>query len=297
MARDVRILAEGFSLLEAPRWRNGRLYASDFYTRRVLAFDPAGSHQTVVEVEGQPSGLGWDPQGRLLISSMLDQKLLRHDGGKLVEVADLSGWCDGPANDMVVDGAGRAYLGNFGDMSRLGQTSLVRVDPDGAVAKTGGEVYFPNGACITPDGKTLLLAETFLGRISAFDIAEDGALSGRRAWAAFGEPPATNDLGAAMAAMPILPDGMCLDAEGCLWVACPKSCAVYRVGPGGKIHETVGTGAQGVFSASLGGEDGKTLFLCCAAPLNTDDHAVVHEATLRACAVDVPAAPAPARKG
>ncbi len=290
MAGDVRIVAEGFSLLEAPRWHKGRLYVSDFYTRRVLAFDAHGVCETVAHVEGQPSGLGWDRQGRLLISSMLDRKLLRLESGKLEERADLSGWCDGPANDMVVDAQGRAYIGNFGDMEQLGRTSLVRVDPDGMVTKTGGEVFFPNGACITADGKTLLLAETFIGRISAFDIAPDGQLTNRRAWARLGGPDEPADLGDAIERLPILPDGMCLDAENCLWVACPKSCAAYRIGEGGQILDTVSTGAQGVFSVCLGGDDGKTLYLCCAAPLGTDDHAVVHEATLRACTVSVPAA-------
>lgn len=294
MTRDVRIVAEGFSLLEAPRWRDGRLYASDFYTRRILAFNPDGSYETVVEVEGQPSGMGWDPQGRLLISSMNDRKLLRLEDGKLAEVADLSGVCDSTMNDMVVDAQGGAYIGNFGDISQLGRTSLVRVAPDGAVTKTGGDVFFPNGSCITPDGKTLLLAETFIGRISEFDIGADGMLSNRRVWASFATGPVEADsLEGAAKLLPILPDGMCLDAEGCLWVACPQSHAVYRVRKGGEIVEKIEVGKQSVFAPMLGGDDGKTLYMCCAAPVFTDDHSVKHEATLRACTVDVPRAGRP----
>jgi len=293
VTRDVRIIAEGFSLLEAPRWRNGRLYVSDFYTRRVLSFAPDGSHDSVAEVEGQPSGLGWDPQGRLLISSMNDQKLVRLEGSELVEVADLSKWMDGPANDMVVDASGRAYLGNFGDLTELGRTSLVRVDADGSMSKTGGDVFFPNGSCITPDGKTFLLAETFKGRISAYDIEPDGSLSGRREWARLADPIDTTDVVEAANKLPICPDGMCLDAEGCLWVACAKSHGVYRIREGGEILEKIETGEQTVFATMLGGDDGKTLYLCCAAPILTVDHATTHEATLRACKVDTPAAGLP----
>lgn len=293
MARNVSIIGENFSLLESPRWKDGRLFVSDFYTRRVLAFDSDGSYDTIAEVEGQPSGLGWDLEDRLLISSMNDRKLLRQEDDKLVEVADLAEWSDSPMNDMVVDSQGRAYLGSFGDPDDLGRTSLVRVDADGKVSKTGGVVYFPNGSCITPDGKTFLLAETFLGRVSAFDIGPDGTLSGRREWATFGDPIDTTDMAEAASTLPVLPDGMCLDAEGCLWVGCPVSHGVYRVREGGEILEKIETGEQTVFAPMLGGEDGKMLYLCCAAPILTDDHTTVHQATLRACKVDVPRAGRP----
>ena len=293
MVRDVRIVAEGFSLLEGPRWKYGRLYASDFYTRRVLAFDADGSHDTVVEVEGQPSGLGWDREGRLLISSMLDRKLLRLDAGRLVEVADLTGWSEEALNDILVDTQGRAYVGNYGDLSALGRTNLIRVDPDGTITKTGGAVSFPNGACITPDGSTFLLAETFLGRISAFDIAADGDLHNKRVWAAFADGGEASDMVAAANSLPLVPDGMCLDAEGCLWVGCATTKGVYRVREGGEIVEKIDTGEQTVIAPMLGGDDGRTLFMCCAAPILAKDHATVHEATLRACEVEVPRAGLP----
>jgi sugar lactone lactonase YvrE len=224
---------------------------------------------------------------------MHDQQLLRLDAGKLAEVADLSEWCDGPTNDMVLDAKGRAYIGNFGDLSELGRTSLVRVDADGTVSKTGSDVFFPNGSCIMPDGKTFLLAETFRGRISAFDIGADGALSNRRDWARFADPLETTDMVEAANTLPILPDGMCLDADGCIWAACAKSHGVYRVREGGEILEKIETSEQTVFATMLGGEDGKTLYLCCAAPILTVDHAASHEATLRACTVDVPSAGLP----
>lgn len=288
MAREVQIIGQGFSLLEAPRWRDGHLYVSDFYNKRVLSFAPDGTCRTVAEVEGMPSGLGWDPQGRLLVVSMMEQKLLRLADGALEVVADLAASCDSWTNDMVVDDQGRAYIGNFGIDAEIGRTSLVRVDPDGSITKTGGDVFFPNGSCITPDGRTLLLAETFLGRISEFDIEADGSLSNRRVWAAFGDPGDATSTADAAKKLPILPDGMCLDAEGCLWVACPQSHSVYRVRKGGEILEQIDVGPQSVYAAMLGGEDGRTLYLCCAAPVFSADHSTIHEATLRSCRVDVP---------
>lgn len=293
MAKEVRLLAEGFSVLEAPRWKDGKLFASDFYTHRVLAFDVSGSYETVVEVPNQPSGLGWDRQGRMLVVSMLDRKLLGLEDGHLVEIADLSDWCGGPANDMVVDTHGRAYVGNFGDPTELVPTNIVRIDPDGTIAIAASDVSFPNGACITPDGRTFLLAETFVSRISAFDIADDGSLVNRREWAKFAEPIDTKDLREAAAAMPILPDGTCLDAEGCLWVACAKGNGAYRVREGGEIVEKVETGDLSVYATMLGGEDRRTLFLCCSPPVFSIDHTTSDRGVLLACEVDVAGAGLP----
>lgn len=217
--------------LRARAWHDGKLFVSDFYTRRVLAFGPDGSFETVAEVPHQPSGLGWDQQGRMLIVSMLDRTLLRreHDG-RITVVADLQEWCPAPANDMVVDSRGRAYIGNFGELAGLGATNIVRVDPDGTIAIAAKDVFCPNGACITPDQRTFLLAETFASRISAFDIADDGSLINRRTWAKFAERIETEELREAAEALPLLPDGICLDAEGCLWLPArramvPIACA------------------------------------------------------------------------
>src|SRR5438128_5702543 len=161
-------LVDGLTFPEAPRWRDGKLWFSDFYTHRVLTVDPRGTLETVVEVPQRPSGLGWTPDGALLVVSMLDRRLLRVDGGKLRVVADLSTLATGPCNDMVVDAAGRAYVGNFGFDRHRGEpprtTCLARIDPDGAVTRAADELSFPNGTIITPDGRTLIVAETLAHR-------------------------------------------------------------------------------------------------------------------------------------
>lgn len=284
-------VAEGFFFLEGPRWREGRLYVSDFYDRRVLAFTPDGRSETVCEVPNQPSGLGFDPDGRLLVVSMLDRRLLRLEGTALVEVAQLEGLTHGPANDMVVDAEGGAYIGNFGlpgfpGDSRFVPTNLVRVDPDGTVSIAAKDVVFPNGTVVTPDGKGLFLAETFAGRISAFDRAGDGSLSNRRTWAAFGEP-VYEDIGEATAGLPVLPDGMALDAEECLWIGDAKGDGALRVAEGGEIVDRVDTGELSVFAVALGGADRKTLFMCAGPPLGTADPAEARRGALLSCPVDV----------
>lgn len=202
---ERNVLLDGLSFPEAPRWHDGRLWLSDFYHHRVLTVDESGKTETVASVPNQPSGLGWLPDGRLLIVSMLDRKLLRLDGAKTTEVADLSALAGGPCNDMVVDAEGRAYVGNFGFNRHAGEaertTCIVRVDPDGKVTKAADDLLFPNGTVITPDGRTLIVGETFAKRLTAFDIAADGGLSNRRVFAQFAD---------------VFPDGICLDARRCL---------------------------------------------------------------------------------
>lgn len=246
----LKILVDGLTFPEGPRWRDGRLYFSDFYSHRVLAVDMAGKLETIVSVPQQPSGLGWAPDGALLIVSMLDQKLMRFAGGKLSAVGDMSALATGPCNDMVVDAKGRAYVGNFGFDRHKGEPErtacLARVDPDGRVSKAADDLKFPNGTVITPDGKTLIVGETIGNRLTAFDIATDGTLSGRRVWA---------DLGANF------PDGICLDAEGAIWVADPRNGKVVRVHEGGRISRTIETAPRGSYACILGGPDRKTLFV------------------------------------
>lgn len=247
---DRKVLLEGLSFPEAPRWRDGRLWLSDFYRHRVLTVDKAGKSETVVTVPQQPSGLGWLPDGRLLIVSMLDRKLLRLEQGQLSEVADLSHLATGPCNDMVVDAKGRAYVGNFGFNRHAGEaertTCIARVDPDGRVTKAADDLLFPNGTVITPDGRTLIVGETMANRLTAFDIAADGGLSNRRIFAALGD---------------VFPDGICLDAEGAIWVADPRGNRTVRVKEGGEITDTIATGNRGCYACMLGGADRKTLFI------------------------------------
>ena len=244
------VLVAGLTFPEAPRWRDGKLWFSDFYSHRVLTVDLTGRLETVVEVPQRPSGLGWRPDGTLLIVSMLDRRLLRLDGDKLPVVADLSTLATGPCNDMVVDAVGRAYVGNFGFDRHRGEpprtACLARVDPDGRVTRAAEDLDFPNGTVITPDGRTLVVAETLAHRLTAFDIAADGALSGRRLFAALDG---------------CFPDGICLDADGAVWVADARSPRVVRVGADGRVLRTLTTGQTGAFACMLGGPDRRTLFV------------------------------------
>ena len=250
---QLTVLLEGLSFPEGPRWRGGRLWFSDFYAHEVVAVDPAGRRERIATVPGQPSGLGWLPDGRLLVVSMTDRKLLRLDPDGLHVAADLWDLAGFHCNDMVVDAEGRAYVGNFG-FDHYTQTeekpaNLIRIDPDGTVSVAAEGLRFPNGAVITPDGRRLIIAETRGQRLTAFDRAPDGALSNRRIFA---------DLG------PNFPDGICLDAEGAVWVADPRNREAIRVREGGAITHRIPTGERGAYACMLGGEDRRTLFVCTA---------------------------------
>ncbi|QWF84540.1 6-deoxy-6-sulfogluconolactonase [Amycolatopsis sp. CA-230715] len=285
MHRDITTVVTGFSYLECPRWRDGRIWFSDFYTHRVCsATEGGGDLRVEAEVPHQPSGLGWLPDGRLLIVSMRDRRLLRREpDGTLATHADLSGHAAGHLNDMVVDARGRAYVGNFGfDLmggAPIEPTNLLRADPDGTVTEVATDLGFPNGSAITGDD-VLLVGETFANRVSAFDITVDGALANRRTWAAFSEP--SN----------VAPDGCCLDAEGALWIADATGNRVVRAQRGGTILEEIHPGT-GVFACMLGGEDGCTLFLCTAPDFVEEARKAAREAALLAVRVDVPRAGLP----
>jgi sugar lactone lactonase YvrE len=292
-ARSVRVIGSGYSFLEGPRWRSGRLFVSDFYTRRVLAFDARGNVEVICTVPGQPSGLGFEPDGHLLVVSMLDRRLLRLRNGSLEEVADLSGIAGFHCNDMLVDRGGRAYVGNFGWDSAIDPTIkptvLAVVRPDRSTAVAADNLIFPNGIVQTIDGKTLLVAETFAARITAFDIAADGRLVNRRIWATFSDRR-FKTIEEAVAARVPLPDGIALDADGALWIGDAAGRGPLRVAEGGAILERVDTGEQSVYAVALGDEDGRTLYMCAAQPLLTDDPSVDHRARLLSCRVSVPGA-------
>ncbi len=248
---ERRMLAEGFGFVEGPRWRDGRLWFSDMGSKQVLTVDLDGQVDEVCEVTARPSGIGWLPDGRMLVVSMNDRRILRLEAdGSLVEHADLSELASAPCNDMVVDGRGNAYVGNPGyDMrnppSPLPTAELVLVRADGSAEVVDREVLFPNGPAVTPDGRTLIVAETMGRRLTAFDIEEDGTLSNRRTFA---------DLGSR------LPDGIALDAEGAVWFADAGGDACVRVREGGEVTDVVDTG-RGCFACALGGPDRTTLFL------------------------------------
>jgi sugar lactone lactonase YvrE len=288
--RSIREVAAGFSYLESPRWHQERLWVSDFYTHRVLAVDTtAGTAETIVEVEGQPSGLGWLPDGSLLVTSMLDRTVLRFSDGVLGPHADLSSLATGPVNDMVVDLDGRAWVGNFGyDLMAEAEptpTALIRVDPDGTVHTVADGLLFPNGTVVTPR-QTLIVAETVGRRLTAFDI-DDGNLVRRRTWADFDDPAVR-----AITGRPILPDGISLDAAGCIWVADALSGRVIRVEEGGTVLEEIAVDI-GAFACMLGGPDGTTLFICGAPSHLAHERRHTRDSVLLAVEVDVPRAGLP----
>jgi sugar lactone lactonase YvrE len=246
-----RVLLDDLVFPEAPRWRDDRLWVSDQHAREIFTVDLAGHRQQVLDVPGQPSGLGWLPDGRLLAVSMVDRKVLRLEAGEPAPVlhADLSKLAPHHCNDMLVDAKGRAYVGNFGfdldGREAPRPTCLVLVAPDGESRVVADELMFPNGMVTTPDGSTLVVGESFGGRLTAFDVATDGSLSNRRVWAELGFPP----------------DGICLDAEGCIWVAVPvRQGAFVRVAEGGEVKQRIDVD-RGAYACMLGGPDGRSLFL------------------------------------
>ncbi len=294
---ELEVVARGLSFLEGPRWHGGRLLASDFHTRRVLAFGADGAVETLHELPQQPSGLGLDPHGHLLVVSMHDRRVLREEGGRLVAHADLAALAPGPLNDMLVDPLGRAYVGNFGsDLeagAALAPTCLVRVDPAGAAAVAAEGLLFPNGMVLTPAGDRLLVAETYGCRISAFDVLLDGQLANRRTWARFGPPAACDGPPAAqLPSLSVCPDGMALDAEGAVWIGDVAGEGALRVGEGGKLLGWIPTPGLTVYAVALGGPDRCTLYLCAGPPWAEQDPARRDGVLLR-CRVEVPGAGLP----
>jgi sugar lactone lactonase YvrE len=290
-------LVDGLSFTECPRWRDGRLFVSDRYTRRVLAVSTDGTVETYARTAGLPAGLGFLPDGRLLIASMRDRKVLRReDDGSIVEHADLSALAPGLLNDMLVDRAGLAWVGNFGfDLfggAPACPAALISVAPDGAAAIAADNLAFPNGAALTPDGRTLIIAETMADRLSAFTVS-DGVLTERREWAAFGDPPATTDVEQILREAKVVPDGICLDAEGAVWVADVLNQRLIRVAEGGAILDIVMTHGLCAFACMLGGNDGRTLFACVAPTFDETAAAAHHRSSILMARVAVPHAGLP----
>jgi sugar lactone lactonase YvrE len=289
---DATVLAGGLTFGEGPRWHDGRLWFSDFHAHAVKSVSLAGDVRTEFTIDDRPSGLGWLPDGSLLVVSMMKRRVLRRDAsGKITEHADLSAHAPFHCNDMVVDAAGRAYVGNFGfdldaAMHARGwrdvvadhpATSLCRVDPDGSVHIAADDMHFPNGSVITPDGRTLIVGETLGGCLTAFDIAADGGLSNRRVWAE---------------TWPSVPDGIALDADGAIWIADPLAPRCVRIAEGGAVLETVSTG-QPCFACMLGGDDGRTLFMLTAPTADAERCAAEALADIRIARVTAPAAGRP----
>jgi sugar lactone lactonase YvrE len=297
--RELKPLLDGGSFFEGPRWRDGRWWVSDFYRHVVLSIDTDGRAEEVMTVEGRPSGLGWMPDGSLLVVSMTDHRVLRRaPGGTVSEHADLSAHCTGNANDMVVDAHGRAYVGNFGfDLYGGGDpapAALVRVDPDGATSIAAEDLLFPNGSVITPDGRTLIVGETAGARYTAFTLEETGALTDRRVWAQIAPTPEIGPLPEVIAALRFGPDGCALDTEEHIWAADGVGTRCSRIAPGGAIVDEISAPAGlAFFACMLGGADGRTLLLCAAPDFAEHARSETREAVLLTTTVDVPHAGLP----
>lgn len=252
---EPRVLLEGLAFPENLRWRDGRLWFADLQfwipdaTGQVMAVDEHGVATTIVDgvPGGPPSGLGWLPDGRLILVATQAQTLLSAEpDGALATHADLSGSASFSLNDMVIDTSGRAYVGSA-DVANIPDSApseLIVVHPDGHIEVADPAVRFPNGTVLTPDGTTLIIAESQASRLLAYTIADDGSLSARRVWA---DVPG------------MFPDGICLDEELCVWFADAGAQACVRVAEGGDIRDRVETG-QGTYACALGGTDGRTLF-------------------------------------
>ena len=250
---EPKLLLDGFAFGEGLRWHDGRLWFSDFFMHRVCTVDLDGTLEVVLELDDQPSGLGWLPDGRLLVVAMLARSVLRLEAdGTLVTHADLSGVATSHGNDMVVAADGTAYVGNFGSDLLSGETpqpaDLAVVHPDGSVGVAARALDFPNGSVITPDGRTLIVGESMGHRYRAFEIAADGSLDDGRVWADLGD---------------LSPDGCSMDAEGAIWFANAFTDQVIRTRVGGEITDRIVVQDLS-FACALGGDDGRTLFIATA---------------------------------
>jgi sugar lactone lactonase YvrE len=246
-----RELLAGIKFAESPRWHEGRLWFSDVHDYAVKCVDVDGVVARVADVPGRPAGMGFLPDGRMLLATALDKKLVLVDtsSGELTEVADLSDLAQGTLNDMVVDELGRAYVGDVGfefgkDEPRPGRVILWTEGEGPRIAAE--DTTFPNGCAV--DGDRYVLAETLAKRVSEFKVAADGTLTDRKVLAELNDPP----------------DGLCLDADGAVWVAQPEESRYLRLDRDGEIDTIVPSASPFAVTCVLGGEDGRTLFLSSA---------------------------------
>jgi sugar lactone lactonase YvrE len=264
------LYADGF-FFEGARWHDGAWFVSDFYSGRVLRITPEGEATIMVQLDGQPSGIGWLPDGDMLVVAMAERKILRRrSDGSLSVYADVADAARFMINDMHVTRAGHAYVGNIGfdpaEGFTPGPTSLAHVAPDGTVKVAATDLLFPNGTVETKDGKTLVVGESLGNRMTAFTIQPDGRLTDRRVWAQFGPTPEPEDYSMeTLHSLTLAPDGCAIDAEDKIWVADAANNRVCRVAEGGKIlAEIAAPPGQGVFACALGGPDGRDLLICAA---------------------------------
>lgn len=246
---EPHILMTGIAFGESPRWHDDRLWFSDWGTQEVIAVDREGRSEVIVRTPASPFSIDWLPDGRFLIISGPDGLLLRREpDGSLVTHADLSGLSDHSWNEIVVDGRGNAYVNNIGFDFAGGEFApgtVALLTPESPARQAADGIAFPNGMAVTPDNSTLIVAESYASRLTAFEIAADGSLSGQRVWADLGDG---------------VPDGICLDAEGAVWYADVPNKRCVRVREGGEVMQTIELD-RGCFACMLGGSEGTTLFM------------------------------------
>jgi sugar lactone lactonase YvrE len=278
----VRTISSGHTFLESPRWHDGSLYVSDFFAKDVLRFPGGeGPAEVVVHVPGMPSGLGFLPNGDLLIVSMHDQRLYRLQANELVLYADLSGRVRGVINDMLVDEEGRCYVGSTGhspgDESDFAPAPLLIVQPDGEVVEAASDLNFPNGI-IKLSARELLVAETYSGTVRLLRLDDDGVPISSADWAHWGPPIEYFDIERAHAELEVEPDGLSLGRDGTAWVADANGHGIARVSPGGEVEEYVDTDDLSVFAALA---VGSKLYMCCSPRNRTVDWSVLRSSELR----------------
>src|SRR5437764_7181564 len=275
---ELKTLMTGISFGEQPRWHEDRLWFSDWGSREVIAVDLEGNSEVILRAPSFPCCVDWLPDGRLLVVSAGDGLLLRREqDGTLVTYADLRSLSRPAAgNELVVDGRGNAYVNGGGFDLMAGEPFapgvVTLVAPDGSARRVADDLAFPNGMLVTPDNGTLIVAESYAGRLTAFDVAADGSLSNRRVWADLGDG---------------VPDGICLDAEGAVWYGDVPNRRCVRVREGGEVLQTIELD-RGCFACALGGPDGTTLFMM-ATEWNGPESMFAGPRTGRVLTVEAPA--------
>jgi sugar lactone lactonase YvrE len=274
---DRHVLLAGLAFPESPRWHDGRLWVSDWGANEVIAVDPAGQSEVVARVRSFPMCIDHLPDGRLLIVSSADRRLLRQEpDGALVAHADLAALGEHPWNDIVIDGRGNAYVNNIGFDFPGGEFApgiVALVTPDGVARQVADGLAFPNGMAVQPDNGTLIVAESYGQRLTAFDIASDGSLFGRRIWAEVDDHP----------------DGICLDAGGAVWYGDVGNQRCVRVREGGEVLQVIDLD-RGCFACVLGGPDRRTLFMTVNEWGGAEGMGATREGQVLAVKADVPGA-------
>ena len=302
--KELKKLTGGLYFGEGPRWHENKLWFSDFYSHKVMTLDENNSLETVCEVPSQPSGLGWLPNGDLLVVSMLDRKILKFSEGSISVHADLSEYVAHKCNDMVVSRDGTAYVGNFGmgDAGEsLNSTHLMIIKSDGTVLKGPDNLLFPNGTVITEDGKNLIIAETLGAKLTSFDIEDNGELTNRKLWARTSPLfslliiKSLSSLGFDLSKIDFskysknlhVPDGICLDEKNGIWIASPTTKAVVRIEKGGNITDKINT-PKGAFACMLGGKERKTLYVIISNSSDPEEAQASPEGEIHSIEVEIP---------